>query len=137
MSAFVQQCMQYARFLRADKGVPEALGIWVGGFMLMSRSRPFYTATEVWAPRGTPEMIRVYFEPWSQNRLPALRNLDGNYYFSASDRDVYVRTKGLPTLRPFNRDWDSAAFSGAQTRSSFYDAKEGMQWLKDQLAVMY
>ena len=127
---------EYARFLVADRAIPMHIGIWLGAFMLMAQRYEFYTKPSIWVPKdGDANVLaRVYFVPWSQNKLPALRGLHGRFYFCAIKRDVFL-TDGVRTAEIFACVLQRTQFSGAQTRAAFENGKEGFLWLKDQLGA--
>lgn len=129
---------RYASFLHADRRVPPHLGLWLGGFMIMCQRFPFFTAPSIWTRLDGDRrpMARVYFTPWSQNRLPALRDRPGLFYFCAFERDVFVRHERL-LLRMYVHPFRNSEFSGSQTRSMFEQGKEGFAWLRSQLGATY
>lgn len=134
---FSAQVAQYAKFLRLDKGIPGELGFGAGAFMLMARDSRFFMSPHLWAPpprNGCPA-VRVYFDAWSQNKMPAV-GLDGKFYFDAETRAVVFVSEFGQRLDLFNVSPSRLRFSGAKTREVFYDARERMQWLSAQLAAM-
>lgn len=132
--SFAQDAEAFAAFLKIDKSVPRVFGRWMGGFMMMAHNHPFFEEPGVWAPESQSSMVaRVYFTPWSQNKLHALKEFEGKAFFCALHRDVFLQS-GRTRIPLFRRAWRTTDFSGARTRAQFEAGREGFKWLSAQLA---
>jgi hypothetical protein len=134
-NTFARDAMLYARFLQDDKGIPLHFGVWLAGFMLMAKTRKFFESPRIWVAQPDPELgitlTRVYFRPWSQNKLPAIRYAS-RFHFCPVDQEIFLdywcSRRQLSMLRLTRLD-----YSGARTREAVDDAQEGVAWLRSQL----
>lgn len=132
---FVEECCSYAAFLEADKSLPQHLGLWVGGFMLVAPQLRSIVKPNIWIPRRYDETIgptkaRVYFDVWSQNKMAAIRFME-KAYFCSETHEAYIETFGERV--PLKNGRPRSFYSGARTEEAIWQAQDGLKWLKDLL----
>jgi len=113
-----------AIFYAEDLGIDIHDAERVADFMALAAKSPFVTKTSPWVGHGK---VRVYFDPWSQNRRRVYQLADKWFYDCLAD-DVFAqgyfysswhlrRLSELVNLSPGN-------FSGAKTKRAMIDFSE-------------
>lgn len=112
-------------FYVEDLSAPEIIATRLVAFMQFSSGIFFVTNPRPWAAHG---YYRVYFEPRSQNSLPAFILAD-RWFYDGDDNEVYARSPTLGrnlTLHEVSTNF-SRELSGAKTR----------QWLQEFSEAFY
>lgn len=113
-----------AEFYQEDLGVTAQVAERVAWAMQVAHPHKAIIRRNVWAGHGK---VRVYFELWSQNSLPAVRGFDKCFYDADRD-DVFVcgYFYGRTLERPMSDLlWMSPGnFSGAKTRNAVREFAE-------------
>lgn len=125
----------YAEFLVYDKGVSYYHGFFMAAFMMLCDNHAGITKNYI----PTYFNTRVYFDFWSQNRLPALQNFEKFYYDAVYDT-IFFRMNFFnlsQTVTLSTIDISTITFSGAKTRSNFFDFLENYKCLREKLELTY
>ena len=109
-----------AKFYAADLGIGMDLAERVSRFMVLAKDM----SPRPWVKNG---MVRVYFEPWSQNRLPVFHLAD-KYFYDAVKDDVFATgffygCKHEYTLKRLV-SLSTSNFSGAKTKARLVEFSE-------------
>lgn len=120
-------------FYAEDLGISMGEAVKISSFMSFARSQPFCQNPKPWVK---DEIIRVYFEPWSQNSLPALTRYCDKAYYDSVENDVFISAYAYGRTDRFKMSYvvsvfGRTSFSGAKTRKAFYEFAEAFYEQKD------
>lgn len=110
-----------ARFYAEDLGISLEHAERVARFMSIATASKACINPTPWAKHG---QVRVYFDVWSQNNLPAVEALEAAY-FDASKNGVFIQQQiyGRRQVRDLKEivRGKKAIFSGAKTKAALID----------------
>lgn len=121
----------YARFLEEDRGIPAHLSRSVAHFMYRAGILKAVQRPKVWVPEGS-DMVRVYFDLWSQNSMLPIRWSDRTY-FDAENIRVYAMVLGTRERHELSAKWRKSMYSGARTRAAIEELVEVTKCLREEL----
>lgn len=124
----------YTKFVAEDRGIPVHKAAAVAHFMHRAALLQAVQRPTIWAPEDS-EIVRVYFDLWSQNRMPAVWWMS-RIYFDAEYAEVYVTQIGRQSWEkvPLSANWARTVYSGARTRSAIAELVEVTRCLREELA---
>lgn len=113
-----------AQFYAEDLGIALDLAARVAGFMEIAQASPAIERASPWAKHGK---VRVYFEPWSQNRR-GVYHLADTWYYDAIENEVYAtgffyNCKHIYMLSQLVQ-YSASNFAGAKTKQRLKEFSE-------------
>jgi len=113
-----------AKFYAESLGIPGDLANRVAGFMAIANSSPTILSARTWVKDG---MVRIYFEPWSQNKRLVFHLAD-KWYFDARENDVFCTGRAYGTTHLYRLHeivrLSAGNFAGAKTKASIKEFSE-------------
>ena len=112
-----------AEFYAADLGISIHHAKIIADVVKVANKSNFITFSNPWANHGK---VRVYFDVWSQNSLPAIDMAD-KVYFDVIEKECIVDRFAYGNIwKDKLSEVEKSAYSGAKTRNSAHSFLEAI-----------